>query len=82
MTRTLVLAAVLTITALTSIVAQEITAEERTACKADYEKYCGAHFPAAAASSPACASITPNLATPAKRSSTPTRSNRRRITLA
>jgi Cysteine rich repeat len=45
MTRTLVLAAVLTLTALTSTFAQEITSEERTACKADYEKHCAGTFP-------------------------------------
>ena len=45
MTRTIALAAVLTITALTPVVAQEITAEERTACTADYEKYCRGTFP-------------------------------------
>ncbi len=45
MFRTTILAAAVAIIALTPAMAQEITAAERTACKADYEKHCEGTFP-------------------------------------
>ena len=44
-TRIAVLAATLMLSALTPAMAQSITASERTACKADYDKYCRGTFP-------------------------------------
>ena len=40
-----VTAALVVLMPLNAAVAQEITAAERTACKADYEKYCEGTFP-------------------------------------
>ena len=45
MVRTAILATVIAFAALAPAMAQEITAAERTACKADYEKYCQGTFP-------------------------------------
>jgi len=45
MTRIAILAGALALSALTPALAQEITAAERTACQADYEKYCKGTFP-------------------------------------
>ncbi len=45
MLRTTTLAAAIAIATLTPAMAQEITAAERTACKADYEKHCAGTFP-------------------------------------
>jgi Cysteine rich repeat len=45
MIRTTLLAAALALTALTPALAQEITASERAACKADYESYCQGTMP-------------------------------------
>ncbi len=45
MTRIAILAAALALSALTPALAQEITAAERAACQADYEKYCKGTFP-------------------------------------
>jgi hypothetical protein len=45
MTRILLLAAAFMLPSLTSAVAQEITASERAACQADYDKYCKGTFP-------------------------------------
>lgn len=45
MTRIAILACALALSALTPALAQEITAAERTACQADYEKYCKGTFP-------------------------------------
>jgi hypothetical protein len=43
--RIMILAAVLALSSLTSALAQEITAAERAACQADYDKYCRGTFP-------------------------------------
>jgi hypothetical protein len=45
MTRTTILAALLTLASLTSALAAEITAAERAACQTDYDKYCRGTFP-------------------------------------
>ncbi len=45
MTRIFIIAAALSLTALTSATAQEITAAERRACTTDYDKYCKGTFP-------------------------------------
>ena len=45
MIRTTLLAAALALTALTPALAQDITASEREACKADYEAFCRGTFP-------------------------------------
>jgi hypothetical protein len=45
MTRVLVLAAAFGLFALVPAMAQEITAAERVACSADYEKFCRGTFP-------------------------------------
>jgi Cysteine rich repeat len=45
MFRTALLAAAIAIATLTPAMAQEITASERAACKADYEKHCEGTFP-------------------------------------
>jgi hypothetical protein len=45
MIRIAILAAALALSALTPALAQEITAAERAACQADYEKYCKGTFP-------------------------------------
>ena len=45
MIRTTLLAAALALTALTPALAQDISASERAACKADYEAFCRGTFP-------------------------------------
>jgi hypothetical protein len=45
MTRIAILASAFLLSSLTSALAQEITAEERTACSVDYDKYCKGTFP-------------------------------------
>jgi len=45
MTRIAIVAAALLLSSLTSVLAQEITAAERTACQVDYDKYCKGTFP-------------------------------------
>jgi hypothetical protein len=45
MTHIAIVAAALLLLSLTSALAQEITAAERTACQADYDKYCKGTFP-------------------------------------
>lgn len=45
MTRTLMLAVVLGAMSLTTAAAQEFTAEQRAACKDDYDKYCKGTMP-------------------------------------
>jgi len=45
MTRIAIIAAALLLSSLTSALAQEITAAERTACQVDYDKYCKGTFP-------------------------------------
>jgi Cysteine rich repeat len=45
MTRIAIVAAALLLSSLTSALAQEITAAERTACQTDYDKYCKGTFP-------------------------------------
>ena len=45
MTRIAIVAAALLLSSLTSALAQEITAAERTACQVDYDKYCKGTFP-------------------------------------
>ena len=45
MTRTMILACALALASLATALAQEITAAERTACKADFEQYCRGTFP-------------------------------------
>jgi hypothetical protein len=45
MIRTTLLAAALALTALTPALAQEITAAERAACKANYDAYCKGTMP-------------------------------------
>ncbi len=45
MIRTTLLAAALALTAFTPVLAQDITASERAACKANYETFCKGTFP-------------------------------------
>jgi hypothetical protein len=45
MTHIAIVAAALLLSSLKSALAQEITAAERTACQADYDKYCKGTFP-------------------------------------
>jgi hypothetical protein len=45
MTRLTIFASALLLSSLTSALAQEITADERAACTADYDKYCKGTFP-------------------------------------
>jgi Cysteine rich repeat len=45
MFRTIILAAAISTAALMPAIAQEITAAERAACKADYDKFCAGTFP-------------------------------------
>lgn len=43
--RIILLAAVLTLVSLNAATAQDMTAEQREACKADYDKYCKGTMP-------------------------------------
>lgn len=43
--RTILFAAALTLISLNAAFAQDMTAEQRTACKADYDKYCKGTMP-------------------------------------
>ena len=45
MTRIAIVTAALLLSSLSSTLAQEITAAERTACQVDYDKYCRGTFP-------------------------------------
>jgi len=45
MIRTTILAAALAVVSLNAALAQDMTAEQRTACKGDYDKYCKGTMP-------------------------------------